>query len=442
MSRKSICIFLLVLFVLVEAKEFQSVALNQGRLNLQNLDTTATGSSNFGNYTNNLAVTVNLGEEYLTRNSMTRQNQTDMIVLLHSSVTSFCTDCLEFVNYKCEEGSCNVDTTLEQSFFSPYYSFIKDKPINQSVAIGNLWQLSTNASLFSSDSRSQKEIHKPDSSTPYINNASTYGFVGLGVGGGAASNFKGNHPLFSISMNSTGSGKLLFGKDKSLYDALKTPVATLTADPNWTMITQNLTFGAGDSSTAFISNLVFDLQHPGIAIPYSYWGECLKILESKYNIKYNETYGIDKYYYTYYGNLTDLPNLIIGFANGESLSIPPAAYTRKSNTAKETFVILIDYYSPAEDINYTILGWPVLSQFYTVFEKVKDSEPTISLYSKISESLNSQDVKASTPGIIRGIQVVVFVLMIAGIWACLRNRSASKLKNELTQDLRSSTLGF
>jgi len=464
MSR-NICILLLAaLFVFAQGSELQRLALNQGRVNLRSLattDSTEKVTLDFSTTTsngNNFGVFVNLGEEYLSNNGLTLKNQTDMTVLLYTNVTSFCRDCSELVNYNCStsNNSCNADTNVEQTFFSPYFYYTKANPVNHSISIGNTttpsWKLSTNASLYrwSYKSSVQSYYTSWDSSRSAFANTSTYGLLGLGVGGEAASNFKGDHPLFSVSLNSTGYGSLIFGKDTTLYDSSKTP-QTLTTDTNWTMVTKNLTFG---SNTSFVSNLIFDLQHEGISVPRKYWRDSdnavglYTTLKTKYNLSSSSENG----YYTYYGNLTGLPNLVFGLENGKTLTVPPAAYAKKSTRYNDTWLLLIGYIDSATNISdssttkidYTILGWPVLSQFYTIFEQKTGSEPTITLYPAKSSSSSSDGSSNSTPTSLgtRAIQLAVVIVILAVVYTCFKNRAAAKLQNDLGEQLNRKASAF
>jgi len=440
-----------------QGSELQRLALNQGRVNLRSLATTdSTEKVTLDKYSENLGVFVNLGEEYLKNNSLTLKNQTDMTVLLYTNVTAFCSNCNEFLSYNCTGNSCNADTTVKQTFISPCYQFREANPINHTVSIGNTsnpsWKLANNASLFESIYKSTNYYYSSSgSNSNYFNNRSIYGFVGLGVGGGAASNFKGDHPLFSVSINSTGYGSLIFGKDSTLYDSSKTPV-TLTTDTNWTMMTKNLTFG-NYSNSALTSNLIFDLQHSGISIPKKSWDDdegFFKNLQKNYNL--SSYYYTEDSCYTFYGNLTTLPDLVIGLENGKSLTIPPAAYTRKSTRTNNTYLILIGY-TPSVTNNsdpenkkadYTILGLSFLSQFYTIFEQKTGSEPTITLYPAKASSGSSDNSSNSTPTSLgtRAIQLAVVVVLLAVLYTCFKNRAAAKLQNELGEQLNRKASAF
>jgi len=458
MSRNIICILLLItIFMLAHGSEFQSIPLNQNFRSLAAVDSSSPAEiDDFVRVKDNFAISVNLGEEYLARNNMTSANKTEMVVLLYTNVTSFCRTCLTFARYNCTNNTCQANNTISQRMISPYYRYKNAHPINQSLTIGNstksLWKLATNANLFSFDGEDHGLVFKTSvvyqNYDSYVNGKGAYGFIGLGVGGDAFSNFRGDHPLFSIFLNSTGQGQLIFGKNTSLYNTSSTPIV-LTTDTNWTMLTQKITWG-DHSNTSYVSKLIFDLQYPGIGIPSIYWndpwtkGKDFKtVMEKKYKVQINETCAIDGYWLIYKGNLTDLPDITIGLANGQNLTIPPAAYTRKSSLANDTWVLLLNDVPPTNGekyltdqdryINHTVIGWPVMSYFYTVFEQKKGSEPTVTLY---KAQVNPTSASANTPLIQRLIQIAAFIVLIAVIGVCFRKRTASKLKTELGEELK------
>jgi len=326
--------------------------------------------------------------------------------------------------------------------------------MNQTVAIGGNsanapWSLATGASYYKYNNADSGHVFTQSSLNRYIyynDSYKSYGILGLGVGFGASANFKGDYPLFSISMNSTGSGQLIFGKNISLYDPSVTPIV-LPTDANWTMITQNITFGPNYTNSTFTSDIIFDLQYPGIGIPWSYWDDhwaptdFFRNLERNYKVKRNDTYGVENFPYTYYGNLSNLPNLTISMANGQTITIPPSAYTRKSPKANDTYSLLIDRTSIIREKNFyltgrncTVLGWPVLAHFYTIFEQKNGSEPTITLYPAIAPRATE-----SSMFVTRFVQGIALVALLVVVYMCFKNRAASKLQNELGEELQPST---
>ena len=109
------------------------------------------------------------------------------------------------------------------NMLSPLFPVSKGYPVTHNLNFGtdsSNWQLKSSAMLFSSVYRDRKMIDTPESSSPYyIEDRTTHGFIGLGISGDAVNNFQtGDHPIFSIQVNSTGKGQLIFGRDTTLYD--------------------------------------------------------------------------------------------------------------------------------------------------------------------------------------------------------------------------------
>jgi len=425
--------------VFAQASELQRFALNQGSVNLRSLATAdSVAKFDLDKYNDNFAVTVNLGEEYMKKNGLTADNETALAVLLHTNVTSFCRDCGIWIKYNCDAitNPCRADTSANLQFDSPYVGYYGGDSVNHAISIGSdpanpSWKLSTPASLFSIYKVEYLDyISRISHARSYMTNYHTYGLLGLGVGGKAASNFKGGHPLFSISMNSAGYGSLIFGKDSSLYDASETPI-TLTADTNWTMKTKSISFGKY-SNSSFTSKLAFDLQHPGISIPQKYWDdnyfEGLDFQENmieSFNLKRKDN---GDFHYAYHGKLNDLPNLVFTLEDGKTLTIPPAAYTRKSPSQEDTYHILISPITHKNGVEYTVIGWPVMSYFYTIFEQKTGSEPTITLYPPLATSLSL------FKKVMIGLAIVAFI----AIAYIIGQRRSAKLQNEIDQSLNSS----
>jgi len=286
----------------------------------------------------------------------------------------------------------------------------------------------------------------PASVRPEISNYSIYGFLGLGVGGAAASNFRGDHPLFSISINSTtGVGQLIFGKDSSLYNVFTTPI-TLKTDTNWTMVTKKMTFGSNYSNLSYVSKLIFDLQTAGISIPSGYYSSTSRhyelFLDALQNISNVSTSNREDNFYTFNGNLNDLPNFVFSLENGQSLTIPPAAYTKKSKIYNNTYVILIGNSNAVSGenntkTNFTVLGQSVLSYFYTIFEQKNGAGPTVTLYSVDGSQAVVDSSAGSTPTSFTGriVQIVIVIILLVVVVVCLKNRATSKLKEELYLEL-------
>jgi len=195
-----------------------------------------------------------------------------------------------------------------------------------------------------------------------------------------------------------------------------------------------------------ISSVIFDLQHPGIALPYAYYYDVLSSFKTKYNFTITDySYGNTDYPNLYNGSLSNLPELTIGLTNGKNLTIPPSAYTRK--VADNLYALLV-YYSSAVtnrtsnlDVNYTVLGWPVLSQFYTVFELPTSGVPTITLYPTYNATANGVVDNGSTSSsfslkTLAIVAAVVLVVLVALSAVCKKKQDFTK--SDLGVELRAA----
>ncbi len=451
MIRDFVCILLFsTLLVCTHQSSLPSISFNKGKINLRNLEAAAASVSGekldfSANYSINNAVKVDLGAEYLSKAGLKRNINTEMLLFLYTNITGFCADCQEFSAYVCGDNKeCTAEVSRTQAMVSPYYTVKQGVPITHSLTIGsnlNSWQLQTPALYYSKSDRQLSKIYTANSAKREYAQENTYGFIGLGVGGNASKNFQNaKGPLFSIKINSSGNGSLIFGKDEAFY--VKNGTTTnLTTDTNWTMKTSNMTFGPSISVSDFKSSLTFDLQFPGIGIPYSHYiagPNVFTQLRNIYNLTHNGSFG-DSYPYVYYGDLGNLPNLTFGFQNGEKLEIPPSAYTRA--LGNNTYQILLGYvgkvYNGSQHLDHTVLGWPVLSQFYSVFEQKQGSEPTITLYQlsnvfALETNPKDQILMYAIFGLIGFILVTCISIMI------FKKKAASKLKGELREDLTKS----
>ncbi len=453
MTKITLALFLLLSITFVNSS-LQRLEFDQGRTNLRLLATTD-GTSSGKTYafnktrTLNTALQVDLGTTYLKRAGIDKSIPTDMLILLYTNVTGFCNDCSEFVSYSCEENSCGANVDQPINMLSPLLPVSRGYPVTHNLNFGtdsSNWQLKSPAMVFNSTNHVRKSVEMPGINPYYIEDKTTYGFVGMGISGPAFNNFQtGDSPIFSIQVNSTGKGQLIFGRDSTQYDASRTPLK-FTSDANWTLLTQNMTFGSKINSTSYYSSLIFDLQYPGIGLPstyYSYYDGVWSTFIRQYNLTSNSSYGNTDYNYVYNGNLYDLPNLNFGMVGNMNITLPPSAYTRK--VANNTYAILINSVSSVrnltsnQDTNYTILGWPVLSQFYTVFEQPKSSSPTITLY----PTYTVIEAPAATPSggisktvLIAGIAAAVFVLVVALSCCCKKKPSAGN--KDLGVELRST----
>ncbi len=291
----------------------------------------------------------------------------NMLIFLSSNETAFFNNCSLFLDYECNDLWCKV--TSEESLFSlPFVSNGEAKRIRPTFSwnSNSSWQLNASALFFE------------DSSCKYAYPimadlvSETYGWIGMGTEGSALLNYQTANPIFSIYINSsTGEGEMIFGKDTSIYNNCLDPI-TLVSDSNWQMETYNISLEPLSVSN-FGTTLIFDLQTEYIILPL--------VFESL--LTYFKTYhGFDclETPCTFTGNISDLPDLIIGVSSNITLTIPPSIYMRNNSGSDEVYSFGIKTASALSTPSYTVLGWPVLSSYYTVFEKGA-SNSTVKLYS-------------------------------------------------------------
>jgi hypothetical protein len=262
------------------------------------------------------------------------------------------------------------------------------------------------------------------------------------VGGNASMNFKTTTHIFYIQFNGSGVGSLIFGKDTTLYDSKRTAM-TFTTDTNWTMVSRNMSMGPLINSTTFISSVIFDLQFPGLGVPDVFYDNIWNTLTSKYNVTYNTTFGNTDYTYTYNGSLANLPELTLGLTNDKNITLPPSAYTRQLATNFYAIligrVVKVTNQTSNEYVNFTVLGWPVLSQFYTVFELPTTNIPTVTMYPTYNATANgvvdstSSSFSMKTLAIVAAVVLVVLVALSA---VC--KKKADFTKSDLGVELRAA----
>jgi len=128
--------------------------------------------------------------------------------------------------------------------------------------------------------------------------------------------------------------------------------------------------------------------------------------------------------------------LKLGLTNGQIISIPSVAYTKK--IADNFYAIEIGYYNKNNDANFTILGASVLSQYYTVFESPKGGQPTVTLYPTYDASLDSATGASTSSTSFGGrlFQIAVIAVILAVVYMFFKNKAAAKLKTELGVELR------
>jgi len=385
-------ILLIGLFSLHNAAELPTLSLSKGRALIQGsrfLDTqedpkqTLQDYSFDSNRTVNAALKVNLGDAFLTAKDLPLNTTTSMMVFLFTNVSGFCATCNDFVKYNCDKKYCKTVSKISYNMESPYYSVKKGTAVNHTIKIGDDWQLKTPAILYNYEDRTSRSV---SSGYPYLTENDTYGFIGLGVAGDAVNNFNtGESQIFSIKINSTGEGAIIFGKNESLYNNT-IPAQTTTCDGNWTMKGVSMSLGT-DDTVKYKASVIFDLQHPGIAIPleaFNAEGGVWKKFMDKYNISIDHSDPTDGYTYVYKGNFSLLQPFAIALENGNNLSVPASGYAEKIGNSKYRILVTpventANFSTAKGTTDYIVLGRSVLSQFYAVFENTK-GQPSITLH--------------------------------------------------------------
>jgi hypothetical protein len=158
-------------------------------------------------------------------------------------------------------------------------------------------------------------------------------------------------------------------------------------------------------------------------------------------------YGTVDYKYIFTGNLSTLPALNFTLTDGKNITIPPSAYTRQVGT--NLYAILfgmvnnVNNQTSSEYVNYTVLGWPVLSQFYTVFELPTTGIPTVTMYPTYNASANGMVESASSSTgssfslkTLAIVAAVVLVVLVALSAICKKKQDFTK--SDLGVELRAA----
>jgi len=179
---------------------------------------------------------------------------------------------------------------------------------------------------------------------------------------------------------------------------------TLVSASNWQVQTETVSL-APMTLTAFTSTLVFDLQTDDIIMPFLF-ENLLSFFKSFYNLDCSQSPC------TYSGDISKLPSLTLGVSKDTSINIPASVYMRY-NSANKVYSLAIKTQSFANDISYTILGWPFLSTYYSVFEKTASTQ-TIQLYSLPDQSCSTVIVaveSSSSSTLIYLIAVIIVAII-------------------------------
>jgi len=337
------------------------------------------------------------------------------------------------LNYECNELWCKV-TSEESSFSLPFISSGEAKRIQPTLSWNSntSWNLETSA-LFFEDS-SCKYTYPIEAELI----SDTYGWIGMGTEGSSLTNYKTENPIFSLFINSsTGAGDLIFGQDSSIYNNCTDPI-TLVSDSNWQMQTYNISLEPLSVSN-FGTTLIFDLQTEYIILPL--------LFESL--LTYFKTYhGFDclESPCTFTGNISELPDLNIGVSSNIILTIPPSIYMRNnSGTDDQVYSLGIKTASTLTTPSYTVLGWPVLSNYYTVFERIS-SNSSVKLYSfPYMDCPTEETIEATEKSSFAFIYMIVLALVAVVFFSIIgtivyKAHKAKKRKQQYASEVALSRL--
>lgn len=266
-----------------------------------------------------------------------------------------------------------------------------------------------------------------------------YGLLGVGVDEGSLINFLNMEPSFAIEitkdlLNGT------FAFDKNLQkpdsDAL---LAKLTSNSNW-HVSNAHTISVLKSTIFANSTLIFDLGSDSLGFPVSIYKEILAALENYPEIGQCQTNQDFKPDCQFSGDIRQLPQIIINIAD-QQLAIPPEIYviqTQSSYFYYDSISLKIKAlstnasegsYVTSNHSNYIILGYPILSYYYTVFEgghksidPKRSTNPSISLYL----SKNYQNSAYTWLIALAGLLVIISVGLV--YYQCQKHRKARKAK--------------
>ena len=359
------------------------------------------------------SATVDLETSKKSDSDFSVHHQMLIIISTNETVLSIRGD--SFQAYPCTP-PCSYTSEVINPIVLPYFTASNGhRASNIPISIANsTWSLDTDAIL----------IEDLLVSYPYVPTDFSHvlGWIGLGTDGDAMKNFKTDHPLFSISFSDiTGeAGELLFANHTTKADAARR-VGFYPSDPNWQMTVVGLSFN-GTNLTMVRPNttMIFDLQFGNAALESS---TAFRLPSTTF---FSFAQAIAHFMKTtsITDKLNDMPDLVIILSDGSRLPIPSYIYLKEND---ELYQDNYDYVSGEED--YIILGWPMLANYYTVFERINDTS-VIGLYiSEARASANTKDVVSPSDSFFKHKIVwvsLVGVLVIAvGIFA---NKKCQKKK--------------
>jgi len=266
-----------------------------------------------------------------------------------------------------------------------------------------------------------------------------YGLLGVGVDDDSLINFLNLAPTFAIEI----SKDLLngtFAFDKNLQKAQSsTPLAKLNSSGIW-HVSDCHTISIQKTTIFANASLIFDLGSDSLGFPVTIYREILAALQNYPSIGQCQTNDDFRPTCQFSGDIRELPKIIVNIGDQE-LAIPPEIYviqTQSSFYYYESISLKIKalstntaegFYVTPDHSNYIILGYPIMSYYYMVFDGGHKSidpkrqvAPSISLYP--SKNYNSSVYMWIIA--LAGLLVMVSVGLI--YYQCQKHKKARKEK--------------
>ena len=348
-----------------------------------------------------------------------REERSNMMLALYSSITLLAENCLSFSPILASEDQ----NSLVNDIFNLDYPYFTVKS-----GFSSPFQIDL-SSNYPNDQEDAIVATSCSQQGPSAYGSESFGLLGMGIDNNALNN-NSTLALFSIYLDGPEqNGKLFFTTDFSNTQS-HTPVSTLTADADWHVFgVSSLKIGPVSYHTSS-TNLIFDINSNMIGLPLKIFETVISSLESVSSVTCPaNTYSNPTC--TYPGHIVNLPNIVIG-VEAEQIVIPPVVYAT-SGTANTVSFNLRGLNSNMSDINYItpsynsyiILDSNFMSYYYTVFA-ASPNGGTITLYAALQTEDNTSTIVFIVLGFI--------VLLIFLISRC----GCKKKKNKLNQTSESA----
>ena len=310
----------------------------------------------------------------------------NMMPALYTDKTFFGKECQGFSDY-CSKYSFRCSDILrpKEHFIFPYFESGGHSIESEVYLDYGHWKLKTRAMISSG-------------CDGYYSGG--YGLLGMGFDGESLINYLTTQPSFAVHIaKGMKNGTLSFQKDFTKVRS-SVPVSKVTSDSNWHITgVQSVTFGK--TSVPANLSIIFDLGSDSIGIPVETYNAIFAAIQNYPTVGKCQVAADFTATCNYSGDIRKLPHINLELAN-ESLSIPPQAYvvqTQESFFYENSIKLRLKPLStdqskgsvvtPAHE-NYVILGYPMMSYFYTVFDGGHKSidpkynvKPSIALYYSI-----------------------------------------------------------